>query len=416
MIALLAGCLDYGVAGKEDSPDPVHGDIDVASTVDLASVCGETETSLAIANTGDGMLTLAALDLAGAGWQVGSVPLPAGIPAGQSRELPLTAGPGSATLTIRSDDPDEGVVDVALRADEDLGPVVIITAPAEDEVLDPDADFVLKAVTSDPEDAPETLTVSWSSELTGPIADDHPDEGGAVSTDWPAAERDNGPQVVSVRVTDRCGHEAEQTLYFCQEGAHPVDTLGEDAWHVEGAAVVDQPAATLTLGPGLGAAFDAFQWFDAGELDLAFTVAGSGAGFSLTALDVARAPDDWIGGEGCGLGFADCVVGPALPGWSLAFDTLADDGNDCVAAPSIGLVTDGDLATWAGCVALGPIDDGKAHAVTVHVAAPALRVEVDGVVVVDADVAPTGFDAWVGFTGVGDWAFGDVEVVDMTCD
>ena len=414
---LLAACIDYGVSGEKDSPTPLEPEIGLVDTaVDVDGVCNGAPTTVTIENLGEADLHVSDLSIDGDGWQLGSIPLPTSIAPAGTLAIPLLAAPGTATLHIRSDDPDEGLVDVPLRATANLGPAVFITSPAEDVILDPTEDITLTAVVSDAEDAPETLVAEWISELTGTIGSTTPSAAGKIELPWPASDRANGPQVISVRVTDPCGNTGEQTIFYCQDGAWLVDTLAIDTWHTEADAVVDQGAATATLGPDVGAAFDAYSLFNADEVDVELYIRGSGGGFTFTALDSARVGSDWIGGDGCGLGYADRGGGDPLPGWSLVFDTLAGDGNDCDSTPSLGVAIDGARGRQ-GCTALPAIDDGEWHAITVHVLAPDVLVTVDGATVYETEV--TGIlpeIAWLGFTGVGDWELRNVQYTDYTCN
>lgn len=415
---LLVACIDYGVSGgTKDSPTPPEPDIQLGeSALSIDGVCADMATSVGVGNAGEADLHVSDLSVVGDGWQLGSIVLPATVAPGAQLDIPLLASSGRATLSIRSDDPDEGVAEVALEATANLGPAVFITSPGEDEIIDPGDDLLLSAVVSDAEDAADLLVAEWSSELTGPIGTTTPSADGLIELPWPASERANGPQVISVRVSDPCGNTGEQTIFFCQDGAWLVDTLAIDAWHTEADAVVDQGAATATLGPGVGAAFDAYSLFNAEAVDVSFYVRGAGAGFTFTALDSARAGTDWIGGDGCGLGYADCADGEALPGWSLVFDTLGGDGNDCDSTPSIGVSLDGSRGRQS-CTTLPALDDGGWHAVTVHVLAPQVLVTLDGATVYDAEIAGLApAVAWLGFTGVGDWELRNVEYTDYTCN
>lgn len=416
LVSLLTACQDYVLGGEKDSPAPAAPELTLLDTaLDVAGVCAAEAQAARVQNDGDAELIVSSLSVDGAGWRLGGISVPTSVAPGEILAIPLSASPGRATLTIRSNDADEGLVDVALTATEGEGPSVFISAPGEDEVIDPTVDVTLLAYTSDAEDPPTALSAEWISELTGPITTTTPDAEGRIESAWPASDRANGPQVISVRVTDTCGNTGEQTLYFCQDGEVPIDTLAENAWHTEADAIVDQPAATATLGPATGSAFDAFNRYDADQLTATFSVRGAGAGFSLTALDSARAGSDWIGGGGCGLGFGDCG-GVALPGWSLAFDTQAGDGNDCATSPSLGLAVDGAMTGMTPCVGLPPVDDGDWHDVSVTVLAPRLTVLLDGDAVLDTDVdGLTPASAWLGFTGEGDWEFREVVYTDFTC-
>ena len=120
-------------------------------------------------------------------------------------------------------------------------------------------------------------------------------------------------------------------------------------------------------------------------------------------------------GFGAGL---DCATGPALPGWSLAFDTSPQAG-DCAVGPYTAVMVDGALAAPIGCAA-GPTF-GVWHTADVTVTPGEVVLTVDGAVVLDAAL-PSGqdFEGFAGFTaatgsGAGDVHVRNVTVVDSTC-
>ncbi len=409
----LAACIDYGVSPEPEPVAPPDASV-VPEAVELDGVCVSAERTLALQNRGGEPLTLSAVQLEGDGWSARHPSLPAVIGPGAVLEVVLTGSAGKATLTLRTDDPDQPELVVPLSSNADIPPTVIITAPYEDEVIDPTLPFVLKAVVADIETPVGELVGEWRSNRVGLLASATVDDGGRVVTEWPADTRWPGPHVFELVLADACGNTGENSIYACQDGAWAVESLVADVWRVEGEASVDQAAGTASLGPDVGAAFDAYLVFDSDVFDATFTVAGAGAGFTLTLLDSTRATA-WLGGGGCGLGLGpEICTGTGLPGWSIVVDTLAGDGNDCAPPPSVALVADGELGAPSACVALADFDAGT-HAFEVHAADGAVVVLVDGAVVLEAPAPVGAFGAYAGFTGVGDWQFGELWLTDSRC-
>ena len=410
----LLACNQYQLTPEPEAPGPP--DLRVSPTeVVFSGVCTTEHRDVVLENRGESALTVHEVEVEGSGWSVSHPTLPAEIAPGTALNLEVggTAGPG--TLTLRTDDPDTPEVVVPLAATANEAPVVYITAPYESQVLDPDVPFVLGGLVADEESAPTALVAEWRTDRAGVLGTCTPDEDGRVSLPWPDALRLPGPVVIELVVTDPCDTPGEASLYVCQDGAWEVDSLAVDAWRTEGDAEVDQVAARATLGPGAGSAFDAYLTFDAELVTAEFDVTGTGAGFVFTLLDPARVVD-WLGAGGCGLGLgAATCTGPGLPGWAVVFDTLAGDGNDCAAPPSVSLVVDGDLAAPLACVAL-PTPLGGGH-VRVVSADGAVEVRVDDRVVLDAPLPSSAIGtAYAGFTGVGDWTVQALTLTDSRCD
>ncbi|MSQ02451.1 MAG: hypothetical protein EXR71_11260 [Myxococcales bacterium] len=282
-------------------------------------------------------------------------------------------------------------------------------------VLDVTLPFELKAMVADQETPATELVGEWRSNRVGFLASPTVDDGGRVVTEWPADTRWPGPHVFELVLTDACGNTGENSIYACQDGAWAVESLVADVWRVEGQASVDQTTGTTSLGPDLGSAFDAYLVFDSDLFDAPFTVSGRGAGFTLTLLDSTRATE-WVVGGGCGLGLGpEACAGTGLPGWSIVVDTLPGDGNDCAPSPTVSLVADGDVGAPLACSSLPDFDTGP-HAVQVHAADGLLVVELDGAAVLEVPAPPGApFGAYAGFTGVGEWSFGELWLTDSRC-
>lgn len=417
-IVALAGCLEYGVLGEQPVPEPELPEIDVAPLeISVAGVCASQTETVAVTNHGDGDLTLLAATIEGEGWQLLDAEFPAVVAALDTLELSVAGTVGSALLTIESDDADEPEVVVSLSAAGNVTPYGVISAPAEDGVLPAAGSVQFTAFVSDTEQSPIELGIRLFSDVVGEIAVPAADTNGRIDFEWEESARLAGPQTLQLQVEDACGAVGESSVYFCQDGEYVVSPLVNHAWHTESAAVVDQSAGNLVLGPTVGAAFDAFAVYDGDRIDVQFSVATEGgAGFALVALDAARM-SSWIGGDGCGLGFADCNGGEALPGWALAFDLTMGDENDCGGVPAVSFVVDGAIQAPAPCAALPEISDGLTHQIRVLVEAPTVTVTVDGVLTLNANVGEIEvFPAYVGFSGSdGSYLLDGMDATDFTC-
>ena len=78
--------------------------------------------------------------------------------------------------------PDDSTA-VALEAAADGPPTADITGPLDDEILASD-DVLLEGIVSDDLDAPEALTVQWTSDLDGIIGSTPPDTSGLLAEWW----------------------------------------------------------------------------------------------------------------------------------------------------------------------------------------------------------------------------------------
>ena len=417
VVALVTACQDVGL-NKEPEP-PVPGLRADPASVALSGVCGGESTSVTLTNPGTAPTTVTALTVSGAPWTVSGPALPFTLQPNDEVPLALTVGQGVATLQVSSDAPE---VSVPLRASDNLHPTVIILSPYESEVVADDEDLLLTALVADEDDALADLTLGWTSNVSGFIADATPDAEGRVETLWPAAARQAGPQTVALAATDRCGDVGEATQYYCQDGPFAVDALSDEAWRYDGAAFGSDDALDLVSGAAsVGAGFDLFSLFDADDLQIAFRfrVAAGAEGMAFVLLDPARLTS-YIGGSGCGLGFGDdgdrgaddCTAGPALPGWAVEFDTQAGP-DDCAVGDHVAVVLDGDIVHPAGCAATPLAGDWHDAGIAVHPGA--IEVSIDGVLVLAAAV-PSGqdFEGFAGFTASSSATGGSVEVTDVT--
>lgn len=429
LLACIAGCLDYRVVTPPDVPAPALSA--TPNSIVLDGVCGGEPETVTLTNPGTGPTAINAITVEGMGWSIESLPaLPFTLATltddpEAHLDLQLIAGAGVATLHVTSNAAD---VDVPLRANDNVHPTAFILSPYDSEVVGEEDDLLLAGIVSDEDDELTTLAVEWQG-TDGFRAAATPDADGRVETNWPAAERTPGPQTIQLVVYDPCADQGEATQYYCQDGPFVIDVLQEEAWRFDGGAIWDGSVLTLVDGPDETAAgFDLFSLFDADVLDVQFEFligeeGGAGPlpeGFSFSVIDPARLTT-YVGGDGCGLGYgdgADCTSGPALPGWSVEFDTLAG-ADDCAVGDHVAVVVDGAITNPAGCAATPLL--GAWHVGSITVQPGTITLAVDGATVLSAPLASgQDFEGFAGFTastsdGGGSVMLRNVTVIDSTC-
>ncbi len=118
---------------------------------------------------------------------------------------------GEATVTVTVTDPqlDSAAATVTVRVLENNPPDIELIAPATGDFFEPGDLITFEALVSDPEDGPEDLTVSVTSNIDGDLGiDAAPSSSGA----WIAAgSLSNGDHLITVRVTDTAGRSDQDT-------------------------------------------------------------------------------------------------------------------------------------------------------------------------------------------------------------
>ena len=415
LTVLVVACSDYDLksgAGDEtlDSgsvPDVTSPTVPMAEVPDLrvtpdsirlGAVCGTADTEVLLENIGNGALDISELRVAGAGWgELNTVP--SRLVPGESFVLELQTTGGTATVEIDSNDPDSPTTSVPVDAPVDQPPEVSVLSPANQAVLPSGGDVVLEALVEDDLDRPGALTVSWRSDVDGPLGVAATDASGVATTTWPAPRTD-GDHLLTVDVVDTCGHATSEAVSVCQQAGFDVDELDIATWNFEGSANWDAANSWVQLTPALtnqaGTAFNTSATVsgDNVEINFSFYIGdGSGAdGISLTALDTTRMAG-FVGATGGGIGYG------GLPGWSIEVDVYYN-ASDPTTEDHLAFVFDGENSvTPAAWVTLPEMEDTGWHEMVVQVLAPRVTVSIDGVVYLDQDI--TGhfaFPAYVGFT------------------
>jgi len=420
------GCSEYelqdkeGMAsGRDTGTDPVDEppgppDIEVTpAAVRASAICGSETREIEVQNSGDGALRVQSAEVDGVGWTITGPELPLRLTSGEAALFSATGTDGEATLTFKSNDPDEPELAVVLEAFADQAPVVHIGGPVDGTVLAEGTDIVLRGVVSDGEDSAEDLAILWTSSADGILSTSPAIVGGSLEIPWPAAGRSLGAHTVSLRATDSCGQTTSESIDVCQQATTTLDEIDLTDWHFEGVSFWDSSNEWLELtSPDtyvVGSAFETSHLVSGGEIEIDFLFFigdGSGAdGISLTALDTSRYDGVFLGGDGCGIGFGgglDCTPGPALPGWSIEVDTHHNTepaGLEPTSAHHVAFYFDGNLSDIAAWAEIPDMEDTGWHSMRVVVAAPHVLVQIDGADLIDTDLSGHfDFNAWLGFT------------------
>ncbi|MFN7142444.1 MAG: lectin-like domain-containing protein [Myxococcota bacterium] len=408
LLPLLA-CSEYTLEGEKPDPgleenDPEYPQVQVQPrAVELGAVCGGVgESTVTVSNVGSAPLNVRGATVTGDAWVIGEVTFPATLAVGDTLAIPVSGGPGSAVLTIVTDDPAKPEIEVPLSVTADAPPTATIRSPADGEVLPGSGAATFAGTVSDDVDAPEALTVAWASDVDGVLGTGPAAATGETTVSWDPAARTAGTHLVTLTATDSCGQTAESFISVCQDQGYTADDLDLATWHFEGSARWDASNGWVELTTPTydqsGTAFQTGSTVGADNVNIAFRFyvsGGSGAdGISLTALDTTRMTG-FVGSTGGGIGYA------GLPGWSIEVDTWYNgEYGDPTQDDHVSIHFDGQPMGPAAWAALPEMEDGAWHDMEVSVLAPHVTVTIDGVTYIDTDLAGfTAFPAYVGFTG-----------------
>ena len=416
MVLLVLGCSDFNLNSEKDVPEavldssPEEGspamDVDPLDSTVIGH-CESSTIEITISNPGDADLTVTDLEIVGAGWsQNGGTPRT--IEPGGSWVIEATGSDGDAALTVRADGVDEVVV--LLSAVRNKPPEVEIISPTSTEVIGEGAGVRLEALVADDTDAPEDLTVLWSSDVDGSLGTATVDSAGTALLDW--ASPSAGPHSLTATVVDSCGNADTEELPICQQEETTTNSVDLESWNYEGDAVWDSGnnwvQLTNTGTYQVGSAFDVTTSTVGDNVTIEFQFwmgGGSGAdGFALTALDLNRATA-YLGSAGGCLGYGydggGCgELAPALPGWTIEVDTYENGGWDPTPQDHVAFMFDGDINNIEAWSALPEMEDSAWHTMVVEVADPHVTVSIDGTTYIDQDLSGGyfAFPAHVGFS------------------
>lgn len=407
LLAGFIGCNDYEIHSGVDGATVPKPALEASPEAVFGVTCGApADDVVTVTNVGDAELWIDDILISG-DWTARVPNLPFSLLPEQSHDLTVS-GTGPGTLVLTSNDPKRPEVTIPLDGQPDAPPVVTITSPIADDVIPVANDLSLRATVSDDLDTPETLTVSWSSDVDGDLGQAIPLSSGASSHTWTWPHA-TGEQTLTASVTDSCGNVGTDAVAVCQQEGFLEEEIAIDQWTFEGSARWDAVNDWLELTSAdpwlVGTAFETSRIVPADQVELNFQFfmgEGTGAdGFSVTALDLSRMSTT-LGGSGCGIGYGGgdtCTGGPALPGWTLEVDTFHNPTVDQSDVDHLAFSFDGDLVNPQFWVPLPEMEDTGWHDLRLTINAPHVVVEVDGVVYVDDDYPGFyGFDAWIGFT------------------
>ena len=418
-----------GNVSRIDVPveQPGLPDIEITPMEVVGEACPMVEERITVSNVGTGDLVLSSAVVLGWGWPP-APPHPAVLAPGDSWDFPLASRRGEATLQVDSNDPDEPRVEVPLVAERDLAPTVSITGPLPDTIVS-SGTLLLEGEVSDDVDAPESLTVEWTSDVDGLIGSLPASPAGLLSQPW-GEPRTGGDHTLTLDAWDSCGNHSSAVVGICQDEIIRGDELDLEDWTFAGVASWDEVNEWIELTPvvtfEVGSAFATHETVSGGDVEIDFSFYmgdGSGAdGFSLTMLDTGRTMRT-LGGDGGCLGYGEGAVctGAFLPGWSIEVDTYFN-GWDPTGYDHVAFSFDGGADAPEAWSTLPEMEDTGWHSMHVEVSAPHVYVTIDGVPYIDQDIPGFyDFEGWVGFTAstggsTNKHLIDALEVVDHLCE
>ncbi|MEC7983967.1 MAG: hypothetical protein VX278_02315 [Myxococcota bacterium] len=403
------GCSDYNLQLKNEpeavepvveEPPPILDPLMVVdpTRIEVEGMCEDTvrTQNISILNAGEGVLEISDISLAASGWSLSPLNLPMQIQPSSMETITLEAGAGSGVLTILSNDPVEPSLWVELHGTVDQAPSLRIDSPQDGAII-PIGGTELQASVQEIEDDLTSLLVEWHSNVDGLIDTTPVSADGSTALSFEGTNYGN--HEISALVYDSCGNEGYDAIAVCQQYGYDAESLDISTWHFEGTANWDSNIGVVELTEpttaSAGTAFSTATEVSAENVEIEFQFfvsGGTGAdGFSLTALDTARMTG-FVGQTGGGIGYG------GLPGWSIEVDTYYN-GSDPTSADHVALSFDGDVTSPAVWAALPEMEDGQWHTMRVLVAAPYVKVDIDGVTYIDQDIpGHYAFMSYIGFT------------------
>lgn len=397
----IVGCSDYALEStkQHEKEGGGAGSIVVGPTqISVDALCADQVESkeVIIKNEGVSNLEIYNIVLDGANWNMILPPLPFQIPPNGSEKITLDVGVGSGIVTIESNDAESPLQFVQIYGIEDSPPSIIIKNPNNGESI-PEGGTTLKAKVEDEEDVTASLFVHWYSSVDGFLGMSAVDEEG--KSKLPYTTQYYGPQTITAEVQDSCGNLSSDIISICQQYVYESESFDLSTWQFEGSATWDSANQLVELTTPdqnlAGTAFSTSSEILAENVDIEFQFyvsGGSGAdGFSLTALDTSRMTG-FVGQTGEGIGYG------GLPGWSIEVDTYYNS-IDPTEEDHIAFSFDGQYDSPQAWAVLPDMEDNQWHTMNIHVHAPHVWVEIDGITYIDQNISGHyNFMSFVGFT------------------
>jgi hypothetical protein len=268
--------------------------------------------------------------------------------------------------------------------------------------------------------APEELTITWSSDVDGPLSAPTWDAA-ARGWAWSTAPLSAGAHVLTLVVTAPDGGTATATLDLgvCVWPAVEEFTAGIGAdWQAYDAAAWDPSGwleVTGNVRSSRGSIYKLTRKVNPGDLRMEFDIATGGGEYSGGdgyAVNIINVPDvtaleEYIGMTAFGgcLGYGvtlDCEVGSTISGFHIEFDTWYNNGDnayDPTSSNHIGVMLDGDPSNhllWADTF----LEDLAWHHVVLEIRGTQVRVGIDGQLLIDGTIPGLSFDGgYVGISG-----------------
>ncbi|HNH48140.1 MAG TPA: hypothetical protein PKY30_13950, partial [Myxococcota bacterium] len=237
---LLLACTEYDVIS--DPKDPAAGEEEEEllpsvlvspDTVQLGVTCGEGSSTLTVESVGDAALAVENLRFEG-GWSADTSELPLLLDPGQSWSVELK-GSGEGKARLKTDDPETPLVEIPLSSTANSAPVLTVLTPTSGDVLSSSStDFT--ASIADDLDLPESVALSWTSDVDGLLGSDPAGSDGIAHYLWDPAVRSAGNHTTTLTATDSCGAQTSTQVVFCQDQGYSADNLDLATWHFEGNA------------------------------------------------------------------------------------------------------------------------------------------------------------------------------------
>ena len=205
-------------------------------------LCGAEEHVVTISNPGWAELLVSEFSISGPAELVEALEFPLVIAPGEERLIPIRWMVGDISIAVVSDAPGKERLRVYAEAVADTPPTIDIVSPVDGTILGEQETVLMQATILDGEHPPETLNVVWKDLPDGTVLfSGSPDPQGVSEFTWLRADRDIGPQSVSIEVVDLCGHVVNKVWDVCQQRLSK--TMG--VWLVDEGVTVIEDATYL---------------------------------------------------------------------------------------------------------------------------------------------------------------------------